>query len=719
MSDIVTDAVARAVRRATTVRTIGADSPAVDPFRQPADWITRLIDEAFLQLSLGQMASSPLQWLGTWDAAANVPELADGDGDAGDTYRVAVAGERDLGAGLEDWTVGDLVIYSEAGVWERSPANDLDDLRIAAIELNQARKAILSVNVKDATYGPSIASTHGAIADGASHPLSNYFATLPAAQAVYPHALSLDDQLDWAACQKAQNAAGVLGDDVYHPRGTYLLGGRTYAGAANVLNRGAGQGATTLRELTDQGLGEYAVTSAPGQVSATHWEHLTVQGPRAFSMPTVDVRSCLMDGFHAASWCHMTECQVIGFGANIVVTGNHQKLTNVRATLGYFNLYFGDNAGDDTTGDQAVIGCTFDFAAMANVAVHGSNAIVDGYWTSTHLGFAPYAFLKFDDLDAGGVPISRAGGVGASTGGLLVNCHLVKVQFEEVGNGCILDESTGGGNGTSSLIGTTFDECVHTDGPTYRIAGRPRDYAVDVRLARGSVVRTGGLGFAKLDVATYRIPIGGLRVEGSYEAGMFSPDTTVTEGLDVIAGSRIMRGFVATHALTAGDIVEHSLNGYQVERYGTVDKRPIVGVVEHAAAAGTIVLVCLPPGDALVNSDATQYGGLYMVPGGSGLQYRAKEAIGFGMSQFAHEPFTSPAFAISKTSSPAGRVPVTLIAEQDERGDVMPQAVNALPAPGSAWRGRQLILYDAGGGADKLYVCLYNGAGAFTWTLLS
>ena len=62
------------------------------------------------------------------------------------------------------------------------------------------------------------AKDYGAIGDGASHPLSDYFGSLVAAQAVFPHATSLTNELDWAAIQAAINAAmtpdaGTTGSD--------------------------------------------------------------------------------------------------------------------------------------------------------------------------------------------------------------------------------------------------------------------------------------------------------------------------------------------------------------------------------------------------------------------------------------------------------------------------------------------------------------------------
>ncbi|UHG99207.1 phage tailspike polysaccharide lyase family protein [Pseudomonas sp. 7-41] len=48
-------------------------------------------------------------------------------------------------------------------------------------------------------------ASFGAINDGTRHPLSDRFATLAAAQAVYPHATSLTNTIDWAAFQAALN----------------------------------------------------------------------------------------------------------------------------------------------------------------------------------------------------------------------------------------------------------------------------------------------------------------------------------------------------------------------------------------------------------------------------------------------------------------------------------------------------------------------------------
>lgn len=51
---------------------------------------------------------------------------------------------------------------------------------------------------------------YDAIGDGNSHPLSERFATLAAAQAQYPHATALTDEIDWAAWQGCLDQFGRL-----------------------------------------------------------------------------------------------------------------------------------------------------------------------------------------------------------------------------------------------------------------------------------------------------------------------------------------------------------------------------------------------------------------------------------------------------------------------------------------------------------------------------
>ena len=59
----------------------------------------------------------------------------------------------------------------------------------------------------------------GAIGDGQSHPLSEKYSHLADAQRIYPQATSLDQEIDWAAAQKALDNNPI----VYIPPGEFLF----------------------------------------------------------------------------------------------------------------------------------------------------------------------------------------------------------------------------------------------------------------------------------------------------------------------------------------------------------------------------------------------------------------------------------------------------------------------------------------------------------------
>lgn len=79
----------------------------------------------------------------------------------------------------------------------------------------------------------------GAIADGTLHPLSERYATLADAQAVYPHATALTQSIDWAAAQAALNSGAprvhfpgaryIISDDLSRTTSVMLVGDGTTA----------------------------------------------------------------------------------------------------------------------------------------------------------------------------------------------------------------------------------------------------------------------------------------------------------------------------------------------------------------------------------------------------------------------------------------------------------------------------------------------------------
>lgn len=75
------------------------------------------------KVPVSQLPSAIMTYEGLWNANTNTPTLADGTGDAGQVYRVSVAGTQNLGSGNITFDVGDYIIYNGT-VWEKSDATD-------------------------------------------------------------------------------------------------------------------------------------------------------------------------------------------------------------------------------------------------------------------------------------------------------------------------------------------------------------------------------------------------------------------------------------------------------------------------------------------------------------------------------------------------------------------------------------------------------------------
>ena len=71
------------------------------------------------KVPVSQLPSSIMEYKGMWNAATNIPTLANGTGDTGDVYICNVAGTVNFGAGAITFAVGDYVIYS-GSIWQRS-----------------------------------------------------------------------------------------------------------------------------------------------------------------------------------------------------------------------------------------------------------------------------------------------------------------------------------------------------------------------------------------------------------------------------------------------------------------------------------------------------------------------------------------------------------------------------------------------------------------------
>lgn len=98
------------------------------------------------KVPVSQLPASIMEYKGTWDASTNTPTLADGTGDAGDTYRVNVGGTQNLGSGSITFDVGDYVIYNGT-IWQKSDTTDA----VASVNSLTGNVVLTTANIADST----------------------------------------------------------------------------------------------------------------------------------------------------------------------------------------------------------------------------------------------------------------------------------------------------------------------------------------------------------------------------------------------------------------------------------------------------------------------------------------------------------------------------------------------------------------------------------------
>jgi hypothetical protein len=189
------------------------------------------------KVPINQLPSSIMQYQGVWDASTNTPTLADGVGDTGDVYRVAVAGTHNLGAGAITFVVGDYCIYNGA-TWEKSDTTDA----VASVD---GRTGVVTLDDRYAPLAHVGTLTHaqidGYLDQAVKTTSSPTFADLAltsgldigGANITY---LDISDDLATAV----SNAAA--GDTLVLAAGTYTLtAGVTVNKALNIVGQGVGQ----------------------------------------------------------------------------------------------------------------------------------------------------------------------------------------------------------------------------------------------------------------------------------------------------------------------------------------------------------------------------------------------------------------------------------------------------------------------------------------------
>ena len=203
----------------------------------------------------------------------------------------------------------------------------------------------------------------GAIGDGASHPLSERFATLEDAQAVYPHAAALTDEIDWCALQGAIAAATAQGSGAVHVpnRGTpYVLNRSLTLNPNCVTMRGDGASLAFGALQSGESAVVFDGSDGPQYGHDRHvFEGFELIGPGA--QPTDTNGLVFRAGVDAmSSRAQVRDCVVRGFG-NAVTFGDRAYLISF-AHSSFNDCHFVLNcpygltdAGENVSFDQCVL----------------------------------------------------------------------------------------------------------------------------------------------------------------------------------------------------------------------------------------------------------------------------------------------------------------------------------------------------------------------------
>lgn len=229
-----------------------------------------------------------------------------------------------------------------------------DDLSVTAAGGNTARRQA------DRAADIYRARDFGAICDGVSHPLSSRYGSLAAAQAVYPAATALSDEIDWAAAQLAIDQRAATGGGRVEIGSGTCLWNRTLTGPGGGVGYAAlqiaGQGvATTIRPTASMAS---LITLPSGHIDISSLSLVNVNSFASAGVLITKPNNNLP--------VRVRDNRIIGFTSGISLTGDNIDidsnffLNNTTAILATAclnnrirsNYVLGGNGFDFTTGSQ-------------------------------------------------------------------------------------------------------------------------------------------------------------------------------------------------------------------------------------------------------------------------------------------------------------------------------------------------------------------------------
>lgn len=308
----------------------------------------------------------------------------------------------------------------------------------------------------------------GAVGDGRSHPLSERYRTLAEAHRDLPGAMSLADEIDWAATQGAIDLLrDTGGGTVVSPTGTYLCNRtlafpecREFGNARGVQVNWLGEGAsaTVYRWPKDLGEGGFAVLcprrGEPDGLYEGYWQDIGLEGPDE-RPPALGTTSVRMHGWGWGSRRRMIRCSSRRFRAGLDIVGDHARFEDVVSRESLYGVYF-SRPNRALFGDLLFEKCMFSGCSLAAIAIHPQAQMGGCTLISCYVGGAPYSVFK----EAGpgdDVMVSNS---------VFLNC-----MFEYVGNAWLQDGNT---PRRALLRKVTFETCYFQWSDELRLGDAPR-----------------------------------------------------------------------------------------------------------------------------------------------------------------------------------------------------------------------------------------------------
>jgi hypothetical protein len=251
-----------------------------------------------------------------------------------------------------------------------------------------------------------------------------------------------------------------------------------------------------VRVSKDLGAGVAAITlHGSGAHPFIRAEGFRLEGPLV--SPGVGVAPAGMHGIEVTGYAKTRiSAQVRFFNRGVVYRSEHGHLflNRCNLTANYYGLYLARNTSDYFIDDSELNGNT-----MAGIAMPADQGFDGAGFTNSHMGFQPYGILQEALTEAG----SAAQG---SPRVFIQDAILNHVRFEAIGNGAIVSLATNDANNKSVLNGVKNIQPGFSWNDGYRIAARPRDYAIEIGfLDRTLEIQSGSFPFLPGDKGVIHI----------------------------------------------------------------------------------------------------------------------------------------------------------------------------------------------------------------------